>query len=68
MKSDLQSLGIGDECWYDQARDRRQWWELCLRCSDDQQDYTQVNTVICARCGRSFRRESDKARHKRIVE
>ena len=30
--------------------------------------YTQVNTVICARCGRSFRRESDKARHKCIVE
>ena len=24
VKSDLQSLGIGDGCWYDQARDRRQ--------------------------------------------
>ena len=68
VKSDLRSLGIGDGCWYDQARDRRQWRELCLRCSDDQQDYTQVNTVICARCERSFRRESDKARHKCIVE
>ena len=51
VKSDLQSLGIGDGCRCDQARDRRQWRELCLWCSDDQQDYTQVNTVICARCG-----------------
>ena len=55
VKSDLLSLGIGDGCWCNQARDRKQWQELCLQCSDDQQDFTRVNTVICARCGLSFR-------------
>ena len=68
VKSDLHSLGISDGCWCTLANDRRQWQELCLQCTDDQQGYPQVKAVICAPCGRSFRRESDKARHKCVAE
>ena len=68
VKSDLQSLEISDGCWCALAQDRRQWRELCLQCLAVQQDCTQVKDVICALCGRSFRRECDKARHKCIAE
>ena len=68
MKSDLQSLEVSDGCWCALAQDRRRWRELCLQCLAVQQDCTQVKDVICALCGRSFRRECDKARHKCIAE
>jgi len=31
LKSDLLSLGISDGCWYDKARDRKQWRKLYLQ-------------------------------------
>ena len=68
VKSDLQSLEVSDGCWCALAQDRRRWRELCLQCLAVQQDCTQVKDVICALCGRSFRRECDKARHKCIAE
>ena len=68
MKSDLQPLGINDGCWCALAKDRRQWQELYLQCTDDQQGYIRVKVVICSPCGRCFRRESDKAHHKCIAE
>ena len=68
MKFDLQSLEISDGCWCALAQDRRQWRKLCLQCSDVQHGYTQVKDVICAVCGRSYRRESDKAHHKCIAQ
>ena len=51
VKSDLQSLGISDGYWCTLAKDWRQWQELCLQCTDDQQGSTQVKTVVCAPCG-----------------
>ena len=59
LKSDLQSLGISDGCWYDRARDRKQWRQLYLQSVDyDEQEYlhaAQMWTVQCAICQRYFR-------------
>ena len=67
VKSDLQSLGISDGCWCDKARNRKQWQALCLQCVDDQQT-DQARTVLCIICKCCFRRQSDRARHKCIVD
>ena len=70
LKSDLQSLGISDGCWYD--RDRKQWRQLYLQSvDDDEQEYlhaAQMQTVQCAICQRYFRTEGGKACHKCTAE
>ena len=52
LKSDLQSLGISDGCWYDKARDRKQWQQLYLQAiHNNEQEYlraAQMWTVQCA--------------------
>ena len=71
LKSDLQSLGISDGCWYDRARDRKQWQALYLQCADDDQEFlqaAQMRTVLCAVCQRYFRTEGDKTHHKCAAE
>ena len=67
VKTDLKAVGVSDGCWYSEALDRKHWrevWGQRLEQSQQQQQSLSERQVLCSECGRSFRRESDKARHK----
>ena len=74
MKSDLKVVGIQERGWYEEAQHRKQWYVTCnkglSRQQLDQQRRREMATrdVKCSVCGRCFRRESDKARHKCTTE
>jgi len=70
LKDDLTALGIKDGCWHQKAQDRLRWMELWSQCTCDQQGQQtgQVDGILCTVCRRTFRRESDRARHKCIAE
>ena len=68
-KKDLKAVGVSDGCWYGEAQDRKHWrevWSHNLEQCDlrQQQQSRGERQVLCSQCGRNFRRESDKARHK----
>ena len=74
VKSDLKVVGIQERCWYEEAQHRKQWYVTCngglSRYQHDQQRRREMasSDVKCSMCGRYFRRESDKARHKCTAE
>ena len=74
VKRDLKSVGMRDGEWYDDAQNRKKWREVW---SHRLAEHHQIQaagpngaerSVVCTECGRCFRRESDKARHKCITE
>ena len=60
VKTDLKAVGVSDGCWYSEALDRKHWREVW----GQRLEQSQQQQVLCSECGRSFRRESDKAHHK----
>ena len=73
VRKDLKSAGISETAWYDTALSRKTWYE---RYTAGLQQFQQVQhhhmqstkDVLCVDCGRTFRRQCDKARHKCIGE
>ena len=74
MKSDLKAAGIQERGWCEEAQHRKHWYVTCngglSRHQHDQQRRREMapRDVKCSVCGRCFRRESDKARHKCTAE
>ena len=70
VKKDLQAAGISTQLWYKEAQDRRQWHrKYSTRALNHQQSLRDKRrngdkSVESTVCGRMFRREADKARHK----
>ena len=70
VKSDLRERGIDESEWMELAMESRQVWRAMYRL-ETREDLSipihgeqTTNQVLCRACGRSFRRESDKKRHK----
>ena len=74
VKSDLKAVVIQERGWYEEAQHRKQWYVTCneglSRHQHDQQRRREMapRDVKCSVCGRCFKRESDKARHKCTAE
>ena len=71
LKRDMKEAGIPENSWYDEALHRGRWYEAYNQgLSDYQQRQTRglSRDVECDECGRCFRREGDKARHKCTAE
>ena len=71
LKRDMKDAGIPENSWYDEALHRGRWYEAYNQgLSDYQQRQTRglSRDVECDECGRCFRREGDKARHKCTAE
>ena len=49
--------------WYQLAQDRKAWWERCH--TKPEEDLSPANEFSC-RCGRTFRRRSDRTRHEKF--
>ena len=72
-KKDLTAVKVGED-WYNVAQDRNKWsaaWSQHL--GEHQQEQRASGpigekTVLCRECGRWFRREADKTRHKCAAE
>ncbi len=74
---DLKEVNVSDKEWYDVARRSRSRWRALCRLGMEEMMETQqpmnrqsasLREVACEACGRRFRRESDKKRHKCIEE
>ena len=73
---DLKAIGVPELGWYREATLSRRGWhttysfgmEAVLDQQEVQEPAHQLNRVNCDVCGRSFRRESDRKRHKCIEE
>ena len=68
-------VNITESGWYGDSLDRKKWketYEQGLHAHNQQQQMRQRSNVVrdatCTVCGRCFRRESDRARHKCIEE
>ena len=74
VKSDLKVVGMNACNWCSEAQDRGKWraaWSQSLIEYQQAQETRRSGAekiVVCVECGRCFRRESDKARHKCVVE
>ena len=75
MRKDLRNVEVGEHEWYAEAsRSRAGWRVLCQvglvngREARTSQASTVMRDVVCELCSRSFRRESDKQRHKCLDE
>ena len=74
IRVDLKAAGISEAVWYDEASSREEWranYRLGLETDLQSQLHQSVqppSAVICHACGRSFKREGDKKRHKCIRE
>ena len=72
-KKDLKAVQVGDD-WYSVAQNRGKWrsaWSQNLaehQTRKQRERLTGEKNVLCDVCGRRFRRESDKARHKYEAE
>ena len=69
LKADLKMIEVFDT-WYTSALHRRNWNRLYTEGIQSSRQLTReaLPTVQCMVCGRTFRREQDKARHKCIEE
>ena len=68
-KKDLKAVMIDEDTWYDKALNRQEWLDACREGVSkyhqaQQQLPRRPKEVECTVCGRQFRRECDKARHK----
>ena len=73
IRQDLRAVGVSEEDWYEEASHRAGWRAIYRQGLRDQYSQQEVptqpqNQVHCQECGRSFRREGDRARHKCIAE
>ena len=75
MRRDFKDIEILEEEWYDEAvRSRAGWSTLCRDGLERWRERmgarapVAVRDVMCEVCSRTFRRQSDKARHECIEE
>ena len=77
VKRDLKAVEVGEYEWFEKAtRSRARWRALCQvgleNCREARTAQTRactaVREVVCELCSRSFRKESDKKRHKCVDE
>ena len=71
VKKDLQQANNSMTTWYDEAQHRGKWYEEWNESIEQFQLSNQCMPVKedeCVVCRRTFRRESDKARHKCVSE
>ena len=70
----MQQANISVNTWYDEAQSRGKWFEAWnegvakLQLLQNSDEHLPPKEVECCVCGRYFRRESDKTRHKCINE
>ena len=73
----LKSVEVGEDEWYEEATRSITGWRVLYRvglesCWEMRRAQAQasvvVRDVVCMVCSRSFRRESDKKRHKCVAE
>ena len=70
IRKDLKSLAIPEEEWYEATLSRESWHRMYGQEMDErQQSLAQAQgQVQCSVCGRYFRRECDRVRHKCTAE
>ena len=75
VRKDLKGIEVDEAVWYEEARKSRAEWRTtyCTGleiCRDDQTSQASevAKEVLCELCSRSFRKESDKKRHKCVTE
>ena len=74
IRADLKVAGISESVWHEEALSRAEWranYRLGLEPDLQSQPHQSAQSPIavrCHACGRSFRREGDKKRHKCILE
>ena len=76
IRKDLRAIKVSEEKWYDEASVSRSRWQntykgglKSLTASDNAEAQEHaVNQIKCDECNRTFRRESDRKRHKCISE
>ena len=76
LRQDLKFIDVAETDWYRESRtSRAEWRALCHSGMEAHQEAIRVacgpsvvKNVICVVCNRSFRRESDKKRHKCLDE
>lgn len=75
VRSDLREREIDENEWMELATESRRGWRAAYHDvrptglhQNSIHDIQGFNQVLCETCGRSFRRESDKKRHKCILE
>ena len=72
MRKDLKSVEVGEDEWYEEAMRSRTGWRALYLVEmwggEESTDSVVVRDVVCQVCSRSFRRESDKKRHKCVAE
>ena len=75
VRRDFADIDVEESEWYEKARTSRAGWKGL--CNAGMEDYrlamvphisTAVRDVVCENCCRTFRRESDKKRHKCLSE
>ena len=76
VRKDLRDVEVGEHEWYEEATSSRASWRALYRvglesCREmrtvQAQSPVVVRDVLCQGCSRSFRRESDKKRHKCVT-
>ena len=74
IRADLKALKIPEDSWYKEANTSRAGWRATYRqvCADittsDQHREQAMHQVQCPQCQRTFHRESDRKRHKCLIE
>ena len=74
VKKDIKAAGIAENTWYKDALHREKWHQAYNesitehQLSQRQQKQNGPREIQCNECGRCFRREGDKARHKCLAE
>ena len=72
IRKDLKAINVSEDRWYDEASISRMRWKTTYKkgleslsiANDHQAQEHSNNQIKCDECKRSFRRESDKKRHK----
>ena len=77
VRKDLKAVGVSEDSWHEEASESRASWRATYRLGiEDSSSVQQPHThppprhllIHCDECGREFRREGDRARHKCINE
>lgn len=76
IRKDLKEIELPEERWFEATTTSRQGWRTIYKegleklssRSHPSRANQQTNEIVCAVCSRSFRRESDRKRHKCTTE
>ena len=73
IRRDLKDVKIGEDEWCEKAASREGWRAMCRLGLEELQsrrgaEVSTTREVLCEVCGRKFRQESDKKRHKCAAE